>query len=97
MEPAPITKGKRTRYYPAQPKYKYAVFAGESFYPAGGFNDFYGFAATYAEALEIYHEATTTGSRSRTSWWGHDTEFQERGACDWAHVVNLKKQKKVFP
>jgi hypothetical protein len=44
METVTITKGKRTRYYHTPPKYKYAVFAGESFYPAGGFDDFYGYA-----------------------------------------------------
>jgi len=97
MDVVNTTKGKRRRYYPAEPKYKYAIFAGETFYPAGGFEDFYGFAMTYAEALEIYCEAKTTGARPRTSWWGNDRDVIERGSCDWAHVVNLKKQKIVFP
>ena len=96
METATITKGKRTRYYHTPPKYKYAVFAGESFYPAGGFDDFYGYATNYVEALQMYNEAKTTGSnRSEVSWWGKSNRCNI-GECDWAHVVNLKKHKIVF-
>jgi len=88
---------KRKIYYPAQPKYKYAIYAGETFYPAGGFKDFYGYARTYAEALEMYIEATTVGSKPRASWWGHEPRVEPGSPCDWCHVVNMKKQKIVYP
>lgn len=96
IESANIKKGKRKIYYHAKPIYKYAVFAGETFYPAGGFEDFYGYASNYEEALQICKEAITIGSRPRRSWWCDDNETIERGRCDWSHVVNLKKQKIVY-
>ena len=83
---------KRRRFYPAQPTYKYAVFANGHFYPAGGFKDFYGFAYTFAEALALRDEALSVNAKPRTDWWRVEI-FDE--PCDWAHVVNLKKQKIV--
>jgi hypothetical protein len=96
MEEPQITKGKRRMYYAAKPAYKYALFAGESFYPAGGFKDFYGYAMTYAEALEMHKEALSVNANPRASWWGHEPGIEERGPCDWCHIVNLKKQKIVY-
>jgi hypothetical protein len=96
MEPINITKAKRKRYYYIKNIYKYAVFAGETFYPAGGFNDFYGYARTYTEALNLYNEAKTTGTNLRSSWWAHQSELEARGPCDWCHVVNIKKNKIVY-
>lgn len=96
MEYVNIKKTKNKRYYPPQPKYKYAIYAEETFYPAGGFNDFYGYAKTYTEALELYNEAKTTGTNTRVSWFRHQPEFDTRGPCDWCHVVNIKKNKIVY-
>jgi hypothetical protein len=82
---------KRRRFYRAQPKYKYAVFAGDDFYPTGGFHDFYGFAYTFAEALALRDEALSEkNAKSRTDWFN---EERSNCPCDWAHVVNLKKKK----
>lgn len=45
----------------------YAIFAYQTYYPAGGFHDIYGFADTFQEALAIFNEALETGSKPANS------------------------------
>jgi hypothetical protein len=72
----------------------YAIFGGETYYPAGGFEDFYGFADSFQEALKIYEEALTIGSKPMKDWWGQD-RFDSGIPRDWVHIVNLKTKKIV--
>jgi hypothetical protein len=71
------------------------LFGGESYYPAGGFHDFYAFADTFKEALEIYEEALRTGSKPMKDWWGQEERFINGKPRDWVHIVNLKTKKIV--
>ncbi len=79
----------------------YIIFAGDGYYPCGGFHDLYGFAETFKEALVIYDEALTIGSKPRLycSWdatyIGDKETSQKPRRRSWAHIVNLKTQKIV--
>jgi hypothetical protein len=82
----------------------YAIFACQTYYPAGGFNDLYGLAETFKEALEIYEEALKVGSKPIVEWGEHthsrcvlERKIDEYRPYprDWAHIVNLKTQKIV--
>jgi hypothetical protein len=71
---------------------KYLIFAGETYYPAGGWNDLYGRAETLDEALEIMREAIVDGSSPNRTWWGHTLQCYPR---EWAHIVSLETMEKV--
>jgi len=78
----------------------FVIFAGEGYYPCGGYYDLYDTANTLAEALIILHEAVTIGSKPQ-KYYGWDAQpikenddyyKKPRG---WAHIVNLKTHKIV--
>ena len=79
----------------------YIIFAGSTFYPSGGYKDFYGVAETFEEALAIYEEALSVGSKHTHDWNNEDgfgldsnnNRIYEK--CDWAHIVNVKNNKIV--
>ena len=75
----------------------YAIFGGQTYYPSGGFNDIYGFAETFKEALEIYDEARLVGSKPMKDWgWTWHGRYDESYTPrTWVHIVNLKTQKVV--
>ena len=77
----------------------YAIFAYQTYYPAGGFHDIYGFADTFQEALMIFNEALETGSKPMKDWPTReiikDYEQIKPIPRDGAHIVNLKTQKIV--
>jgi hypothetical protein len=78
----------------------YAIFGGQTYYPAGGFNDIYAFANTFKEALEIYDEARLVGSKPMKRWgwtWhgGYEETTTTKKPRTWVHIVNLKTQKVV--
>lgn len=68
----------------------YAIFAGETYYPSGGFNDLYATAETMDEAIDIYQEALAIGSKPGQEWFGKTPINTPR---DWAHIVCLKTLK----
>jgi hypothetical protein len=52
------------------PRLRYAVFAGDYYYPAGGWSDFRSAHATEPEALEAAIDAMTSGHEyTRPDWW----------------------------
>lgn len=77
----------------------YIIFAGECYYPCGGYYDFYGFANTFKEALEIYDEALSVGSKpfKYIGWDASEIpeKSQKRGPRSWAHILNVKTHKIV--
>ena len=73
----------------------YAIFAGETYYPAGGGYDLYGFAETFHDALIIYEEALSTGSKPMRYWSGIIQYSNHNTPRDWAHIINLKTNKIV--
>jgi len=81
----------------------YVIFGGFIFYPEGGFNDIYGFAQTFQEALKIYDEALTIGSKHISDWnnstyggYGIDAQGNRKfEICCWAHIVNMHSKKIV--
>jgi len=79
---------------------KYFIFAGETYYPAGGMRDFYGTAITLKGATSIAKEAIEVGSRPYGNWCKHSYEQpRERSKneksypCDWAQIVELSTMK----
>lgn len=68
----------------------YAIFAGETYYPSGGFNDLYATAETMDEAIDIYQEALVTGSKQGNGWFDKTPKNTPR---DWAQIVCLKTLK----
>jgi hypothetical protein len=73
----------------------YLIFAGETYYPAGGWDDLYGRASTFEEALEIMHEALFVGSRPCRTWWGLDSTALQYCPREWAQIVSLETMEKV--
>lgn len=77
----------------------YIIFAGEWYYPCGGYYDFYGSAKTFKEALEIYDEALSIGSKPSKYFSWDATEIPEKsqkgGPRAWAHILNVKRHKIV--
>lgn len=83
----------------------YAIFAYQTYYPAGGFHDIYGFADTFQEALVIFNEALETGSMPMKDWPTREiiTKYEiETGKeiikpipRSGAHIVNLKTKQIV--
>jgi hypothetical protein len=73
----------------------YAIFAGQIYYPAGGGYDLYGFAETFHDALIIYEEAISIGSKPMKYWSGIIQCSNHNTPRDWAHIVNLKTNKIV--
>lgn len=83
----------------------YAIFAYQTYYPAGGFHDIYGFADTFQEALVIFNEALETGSKPMKDWPTREiiTRYDKKTdkqiiypiQRDGAHIVNLKTRKIV--
>jgi hypothetical protein len=78
----------------------FVIFAGQGYYPCGGYYDLYASANTLAEALIILHEAVTIGSKPQ-KYYGWDaqpiTENYDyyKKPRDWAHIVNLQTHKIV--
>ena len=83
----------------------YAIFAYQTYYPAGGFHDIYGFADTFQEALAIFNEALETGSKPMKDWPTREIikDYEQWTGKEiinpipraGAHIVNLKTQKIV--
>ncbi len=76
----------------------YIIFAGDGYYPCGGFSDFYGATDSFKEALEIYQEALEVGSRPKRYFSWNAIYIEKRckhKPCprDWAHIANVKTQK----
>jgi len=77
----------------------YIIFAGDGYYPCGGFFDFYGATDSFKEALEIYQEALEVGSKPKRyfSWnaiYIEDKDVKHKSCPrDWAHIVNIKTRK----
>lgn len=75
---------------------KYAIFAGDTFYPQGGYLDLYDCCDTLEQANEIYNEALSVGSKHISSWnepdgFGLDENNKRKFyKCNWAHIVNLQ-------
>jgi hypothetical protein len=44
---------------------KYIIFSGYTYYPSGGWKEFYSYAETLEEAYSIYGEALKIGSKNR--------------------------------
>jgi len=77
----------------------YIIFAGVGYYPCGGYYDFYGSAKTFKEALEIYDEALSVGSKpfKYVGWDAREIpkKSQKGGPRSWAHILNVKTHKIV--
>jgi hypothetical protein len=56
---------------------KYIIFAGSTYYPSGGFLDYYDSADTEEEAQIIKKEALEIGSKNLNSWNGSYQELCE--------------------
>ena len=78
----------------------YIIFAGQGYYPCGGYFDLYDTAETFVDALKILHEAITVGSKPQ-KYYGWDAqpviECQDyyKNPREWAHIVNLQTHKIV--
>jgi hypothetical protein len=79
---------------------KYLVFAGATYYPAGGMRDLYGMAETREEALAIATEAIKIGSNYTSSWYhGSSQPLEKSDRCigdypkDWAQIAELTTMK----
>lgn len=83
----------------------YAIFGYQTYYPAGGFYDIYDFANTFQEALIIYEEALTKGTKPTRDWptrdimtkydFLTDTETIKANPRDGVHIVNLRTRQIV--
>jgi len=66
----------------------YIIFAGDTYYPAGGYKDIYGFADTLEDAMNIYYEAQISGLHNcdyfNKSWWNQSREMVGN---NWAHIL----------
>lgn len=77
----------------------YIIFAGMGYYPCGGYYDFYGYANSFKEALEIYDESLSVGSKPCKYFGWNACEIPEkdrkgRPRC-WSHILNVKTHKIV--
>jgi hypothetical protein len=79
---------------------KYIIFAGCFYEQFGGWDDLYDITDTLESALEIYHEALTTGTKyaSKINEMYKDdfpdtTEISTTYPCHWAHIVCLTTNK----
>ena len=75
------TKNKKTIKCP-----NFIIFAGDTYYPDGGWNDFYSFADTKNEAHKIYEEIL----KKREDNWSHVLDFNSGKIIydSWPHVKN---------
>jgi len=77
---------------------KYIIFAGLSFYPSGGWQDFYGFAETEDEAIHICNEVISINSKYTKNYCGDELGLDQHGnqiygQADWSHFVCIANKK----
>jgi hypothetical protein len=63
----------------------YIIFAGEQYYPSGGFEDLYGTSETLEGARAVLEHALRKGSPQTSPIWG----YSEENPCDWGHIVDM--------
>jgi hypothetical protein len=61
---------------------RYLMFAGQNYYPEGGWFDCRGKFDTLEEAVEAAKE-TIPGDKQRWEWW-HVVDAEEGEAVDWS-------------
>ena len=71
------------------------VFAGETYYPGGGYNDIYKITDTLEDAINYYYESQVSGLHNcdlGAMTWCEQVKYTENGN-DWSHIycVNTKK------
>jgi hypothetical protein len=67
----------------------YIIFAGEQYYPSGGFEDLYGTSETLEGARAVLEHALRRGIPKTSLIWG----YSEENPCDWAHIVDMATHK----
>lgn len=67
----------------------YIIFAGEDYYPSGGFNDLYGISETLEDARAVLIHALRTGVPQTSPIWG----YSEENPRDWGHIVDITRHK----
>ena len=77
---------------------KYIIFAGSTFYPSGGWLDYYGFAETEDEAISICYEAISINSKYTKDHCGDELGLDQDGnqiygQADWSHFVCMVTNK----
>ena len=68
------------------------VFAGETYYPSGGYNDIYAFTDTLDDAINYYYEAQVSGLHNcdlGATTWPEQSKYNGDGN-DWLATSNPK-------
>ena len=76
----------------------YMIFAGDVFYPCGGWDDFYAFAETLDEANMVADEAVATGSVPGISWncaMSYNDYDKISFPRNWSYVVCMKRWERI--
>lgn len=70
----------------------YMIFAGETYYPAGGHYDIYAYTDTLEDAINYYYEAQVSGLHNcdlHAKTWPEQEKYVGQGN-DWAHIYCVK-------
>lgn len=72
---------------------KYLIFAGDEYYPGGGWHDLYGATNSFEDAQKIYYDIV---DKSKNIYQPENLDLSENydqikndiGGYDWVHVVD---------
>ena len=76
----------------------YIIFAGETYYPAGGYNDIYAYVDKLEDAIIYYYEAQVSGLHNcdlDAKTWSDQPKYIGQGN-DWAHIYCVKTRKIIM-
>jgi hypothetical protein len=74
---------------------KYALFAGQNFYPSGGWDDFIGFFPSLAEAYKRFSEPVLRSWVDTTDEFFDPNDEDNYEAFEWGHLVDMEENKVV--
>ena len=81
---------------------RFLLFAGTTFYPCGGWNDFIASFETLHDALQlIVDERPETKKRIATADYSFDDKLDKRiepniRAVTWAHIIDIQSGQKAW-
>ena len=70
----------------------YMVFAGETYYPSGGYNDIYAMTDSLEDAINYYYESQVSGLHNSdlgATTWPEQPKYVGDGN-DWSHIYDMK-------